>query len=67
MALDEPRETDHVYDVNDVQYLVDKDFMEKANPITVDFMYMGFKITSGLEVSAGGECSGCGSTSSCCT
>ncbi len=66
MALDEPRDTDHVYKINDVEYLVDKGFMEKAKPITVDFMGMGFKITSGMVTEQSSSCSGCGSTSNCC-
>ena len=68
MALDEPRETDHIYNIGDFQYLVDKNFMEQANPIMVDFMQTGFKITSGLVLNAVNDgCSGCGSSSSCCT
>ncbi|WDN90263.1 hypothetical protein BuS5_03234 [Desulfosarcina sp. BuS5] len=66
MALDEPKDTDHVYDIDNFKYVVDKKFMEKAKPIMVDFMQMGFKLTSGLKIEAGAGCSGCGSTSSCC-
>jgi len=66
MALDEPKDTDNVYDVDNFKYIVDKDFMEKAKPIVVDFQAMGFKITSGIKIEAGTGCSGCGSTSSCC-
>ena len=33
MALDEPKATDDVFDIDGFQYLVDKDFMEKAKPI----------------------------------
>lgn len=67
MALDEPKDTDHVYDIDNFKYVVDKKFMEKAKPIMVDFMQMGFKLTSGLKIEAGASgCSGCGSTSSCC-
>ena len=66
MALDEPKDTDHVYDVDNFKYLVDKDFMEKAKPVVVDFISMGFKITSGLKMEASAGCGGCGSTSSCC-
>ena len=67
MALDESRETDHIFDIDDFQYLVDKTFMEQANPIRVDFVYTGFKITSGLVLNAVAGCSGCGTSSSCCT
>lgn len=66
MALDEPKDTDNVYDIDNFKYVVDKDFMEQAKPIMVDFKSMGFKITSGMKVESGAGCSGCGSTSSCC-
>jgi len=66
MALDEPRENDHVIDIDNFQYLVDKNFMETAQPITVDFMQMGFKITSGMQLNPNEGCSGCGATSNCC-
>lgn len=66
MALDEPKDTDNVYDIDNFQYIVDKEFLKLAKPITIDFMGMGFKITSGLELGVpGGGCSGCGSSSSC--
>jgi iron-sulfur cluster assembly protein len=67
MALDEPKETDNVYDVNGFKFILDKDFDEKAKPVTVDFLGYGFKISSGVEF--GGEasgCSSCGSGSSGC-
>ena len=37
MALDEPKETDHVYDIDGFKYIVDKEFMEKVKPIKIDF------------------------------
>jgi hypothetical protein len=67
MALDEPQNNDEVYTVNGFQYLIEKDFLEKAKPVKVDFMGMGFQITSSIELSGGG-CSGCGTdqkSSSC--
>ena len=33
MALDEPKDTDEVYEVNGYKYLVNKEFMEKAASI----------------------------------
>ncbi|NNL78446.1 MAG: heme biosynthesis protein HemY, partial [Desulfobacterales bacterium] len=41
MALDEPKETDDVYDVNGFQFVMDKDFGEKPKPVTVDFLGYG--------------------------
>jgi iron-sulfur cluster assembly protein len=63
MALDEPKENDSVFDVEGFQYLVDKDLFEKANPIKVDFLQVGFKIDSNLNFGAAAEsgsgCEGC--------
>ena len=65
MALDEPRENDDEFDVDGFKYLVDKEFMQKAQPIKVDFMQVGFKITAGIDFGAG--CSSCGTKGSCCS
>lgn len=65
MALDESKDTDNIYTLNDFQYIVDKDFMEKVKPIKVDFTAFGFKISSGLAASA--ECSSCSTAGSCCS
>ena len=67
MALDEPQSNDEVYTIDGFQYLIEKEFLEKAKPVKVDFMGMGFQITSSIELGGGG-CSGCGSgqeSSSC--
>ncbi len=63
MGLDEPKDTDNVYEIGRVQYLVDKDLMRKARFIKVDFNEVGFKLTS--RTALGGGCSGCGSSGSC--
>jgi iron-sulfur cluster assembly protein len=65
MALDEPKDTDNVYDVNGFQFIVDKEFYEKAQPVTVDFLGYGFKISSGIEFGAASGCSSCSSDSGC--
>jgi Fe-S cluster assembly iron-binding protein IscA len=68
MALDESKDTDHVYDIDGFKYIVDKEFMKKTESIKIDFSGMGFKLDSGIDFgSAGSECSSCGTkTSSCC-
>jgi Fe-S cluster assembly iron-binding protein IscA len=61
MALDEPKDTDNVFNVNGFQFIVDKDFYEKVKPVKVDFMGYGFKISSGLgSMQALQGCGGCG-------
>jgi Fe-S cluster assembly iron-binding protein IscA len=63
MALDEPKDTDDIFDIDGFQYIVDKDFIEKAKPIKVDFSEMGFKLDCAINFGAG--CSGCGTTGTC--
>ena len=62
MALDEPNDMDETYDIDGFKYLVNKDLLEKAKPIKVDFMGMGFKID--CEIDFGSSCTSCG-TGSC--
>jgi Fe-S cluster assembly iron-binding protein IscA len=64
MALDEPKDTDTLYEVEGFKYVVDKMFMEKVEPIKVDFMDIGFKVTANIELSSG--CGSCNTAGSCC-
>lgn len=61
MALDEPSDNDEVIKDNGVTYLIDKNLLEQAKPINVDFvtgaMGSGFSISSNLP--KGDSCSGC--------
>jgi len=57
LALDEPKDTDNVYDVEGFKYVVDKVFMEKVKPIKIDYMTMGFKVTSSVDFGSGSGCS----------
>ena len=63
MALDELKDTDHVFDIDGFQFVVDKEFLKEAEPITVDFAHFGFQIDCSLQFEEG--CSGCGTSSSC--
>jgi hypothetical protein len=64
MALDEPKDTDEIFNVNGFKFVMDKDFYEKAKPVKVDFLGYGFRISSSIEF--GPSCSSCGTTGSCC-
>ena len=61
MALDEPAENDEVIKDNGVTYLIDKNLLEQAKPISVDFVTSergsGFSISSNLP--KGDSCSSC--------
>jgi iron-sulfur cluster assembly protein len=65
MALDEPKDTDDVFDVKGLQFVVDRYFMEKAEKINIDFTGMGFQLNSNLVQEQSG-CSSCGSGSDSC-
>ncbi|THB79404.1 MAG: hypothetical protein D3926_10825 [Desulfobacteraceae bacterium] len=65
MALDEPRETDDTFDVKGLKFVVDKDFMEKAENIKIDFSGMGFHLDSNIDLGGQDGCSGCGSSGTC--
>jgi hypothetical protein len=61
MALDEPKDTDNAYDVNGFQFIVDKEFLEKVQPIKVDFSEYGFKVDCAIDFGAScSSCSSCG-------
>ena len=65
LALDEPNDKDEAYDISGYKYLVDKELLEQAKPIKIDFMGMNFNITSSMVFEGG--CGSCGSSSSGCS
>jgi len=65
MALDEPQDTDDVYDIEGFKYVVNKDFLEKAQPIKVDFLINGFKLDCGIEFGPASACSSCSTSGTC--
>jgi Fe-S cluster assembly iron-binding protein IscA len=66
MMIDDKKDADMVFKVDGFEYVVEKEFLKKAQPINVDFMGAGFRVTSSMELGGGG-CGGCGSSSSCCS
>ena len=66
MALDEPKDSDDVYEVKGFKLVVDKTFMQQAKLIKIDFRGMGFSLDSKLDL-GGSACGSCGSTGSCCS
>lgn len=66
MALDEPVNTDEVFEEKGTKFIIDKDIYNQAKPINVDFVSTpqgsGFKINSSLSPAEGGAC---GSSCSC--
>ncbi len=64
MALDEPKENDEVFEVGGHKYVIEKELLAQATPITVDFNEMGFKIDASLDMGES-ACGGCSSAGSC--
>jgi hypothetical protein len=56
MALDEPNDADQEYEIDGYKYIVNKTFLEKAQPIKVDFQMYGFKLDCGMDFGAGAGC-----------
>ena len=62
LALDEARDNDDVFDLNGYTFVVDKELIAMASPISVDMTDYGFSVGSSLQL-GGGSCGsgGCGS------
>lgn len=65
MALDEPTAADQEFEVDGFKYLVNKEFLERATPIKVDFQMYGFKLDCGIDFGPG--CTSCGTGNSSCS
>ena len=65
MALDEKKDTDSAYAYNGVEYIMDQELLEQAQPVRIDYSGKGFSLESSLNLSSG--CSSCGTKGSCCS
>ncbi len=65
MALDESKDTDEKFEIDGYIYVVDKEFLAQAQPVKVDFLEIGFKVTSSLKLES--ACGSCSTTGSCCS
>jgi Fe-S cluster assembly iron-binding protein IscA len=61
MVLDEPKETDDIFDVDGFTMLLDKKLHEQTKAVAVDYAYSamggGFSVTSETPIGGGGSCS----------
>ncbi len=65
MAFDELSEGDEVIKIEDITYIIEKEFFAAAQPISVEFTEAdGFSVNSPMKFESGG-CSGCSCGSSC--
>jgi iron-sulfur cluster assembly protein len=66
LALDESKDTDQVFDIDGITYVVDKGLDEQAQDIKVDYVNQwgrsGFMVTSSVALGGG---SSCGTSCSC--
>lgn len=63
LVLDEPTDMDQIFEFNGFKFIADKNLLQQAQPVKVDFKGVGFQITSNLKME-GGSCGSCGSTCS---
>ena len=60
LALDDPAESDSVFDEQGFKFCMEKDLYEKAQDITIDAGYMGFTVQPAVPLAAAGRgCAGC--------
>jgi len=64
LDVDEPKDTDTVFDIDGFQFIVDEDFLIEAAPIKVDYTRSGFQFDCELEFED--ECTACETSSCCC-
>ena len=64
MALDQVRATDQVYDIEGATYVINRDFLEKAQPLRIDHGPNGFEISSPVDLRTL-ACSGCKASGKC--
>jgi hypothetical protein len=67
LALDEPKETDAVFDFDGgISFVIDKQLLESAAPVKVDVTYTGFTVDSSLQLGGGCSSGSCSSGGCSC-
>lgn len=69
MAIDEPLDSDQVFETGGFSFIVSKELLEVTGAIDIDMGPMGFSITSENPIgsSEGSGCGGCPAAGSCGT
>ncbi|MFI3270535.1 MAG: IscA/HesB family protein [Pseudomonadota bacterium] len=68
LALDNPSDDDTSFTEGDFTFCINTALLGEIESVRIDMTYMGFQIEPGKALAgSGGGCSGCGSSSSCCT
>lgn len=58
LALDEPKDSDDLFEVEGYSFIVDKELLAEAKPLALDFACSGFSVNSSLKLEGGGGCGG---------
>ncbi len=64
LALDQKRAGDAVYEIDGVTWLINAEFLRKAQPVRVDCGAEGFEITAAIDPNAG-ACATCKAAGKC--
>ncbi len=68
LALDAPSADDTSFTQGDFTFCINADLLAQVESVRIDMTYMGFQIEAGKPIAGGGGgCSGCGSSSNCCS
>ncbi|PID77874.1 MAG: adhesin [Deltaproteobacteria bacterium] len=59
MTEDEKKDGDEVFNINGIEFVIEKTLLEEAAPVKVDFLDTGFTITSSLKTGGDDCCSSC--------
>ena len=69
MVLDEPKDTDESYQINELTYIIDKALLAQVGEVKVDYVdngwQQGFTLSSAKPLGGGGGGGGCGTSCSC--
>ncbi|HDI58740.1 MAG TPA: hypothetical protein ENF48_00025 [Desulfobacteraceae bacterium] len=64
LALDQKRAGDAVYELDGVTWVINADFLQKAQPVRIDYGADGFEITAAIDPNAG-ACATCQAAGKC--
>ncbi|MDY0132809.1 MAG: IscA/HesB family protein [Desulforegulaceae bacterium] len=57
MSIDEKKEGDKSFKINGIEFVIEEKLLKDVNPVEIDYLETGFKISSSLKADLG--CSGC--------
>ena len=64
IALDQVRTTDAVYEIDGVTYVINRDFLDLAQPVHIDYGPDGFEISAHIDLKSA-ACAGCKAAGKC--